>query len=110
MFHGVRTFKEVIKVKQVFPDAAVVKNLPAMQEMWVRSLGWEDALEEKRATHSCISCLENFRDRGAWLASPPAPCSPYSCKESDMTEHTHTHKVKLGQKGEIQIPIGLVTF
>ena len=32
MFHGVRTFKEVIKVKQVFPDAAVVKNLPAMQE------------------------------------------------------------------------------
>ena len=33
------------------------KNLPAMQEpqeMWVRSLGWEEALEESMATHSSI--------------------------------------------------------
>ena len=32
----------------------MVKNLPAMQETWVRSLGQEDALEEKMATHSSI--------------------------------------------------------
>ena len=35
----------------------MVKNLPAMQElqeMWVRSLGWEDSLEEEMATHSSI--------------------------------------------------------
>ena len=32
----------------------MVKNLPAMQETWVRSLGWEDPLEEDMATHSCI--------------------------------------------------------
>ena len=32
----------------------LVKNLPAMQEMWVRSLGWEDPLEEGMATHSSI--------------------------------------------------------
>jgi len=29
-----------------------VKNPPAMQETWVRSLGWEDPLEEGMATHS----------------------------------------------------------
>ena len=29
-----------------------VKNLPAMQETWVPSLGWEDPLEKERATHS----------------------------------------------------------
>ena len=32
----------------------MVKNLPAMQETWVQSLGWEDALEEGIATHSSI--------------------------------------------------------
>ena len=32
----------------------LVKNVPAMQETWVQSLGWEDALEKKKATHSSI--------------------------------------------------------
>ena len=32
----------------------VVKNLPAMQENWVRSLGWEDPLEKEMATHASI--------------------------------------------------------
>ena len=30
----------------------MVKNLPAMQETWVRSLGWEDLLKKGMATHS----------------------------------------------------------
>ena len=34
--------------------AQLVKNLPAMQETWVQSLGWEDPLEEGMATHSSI--------------------------------------------------------
>ena len=34
--------------------AQTVKNLPAMQETWVRSLGQEDPLQEKMATHSSI--------------------------------------------------------
>ena len=34
--------------------AQMVKNLPAMRETWVRSLGWEDPLEEGMATHSHI--------------------------------------------------------
>ena len=37
-----------------FPGGSVVKNLPAMQETWVRSLGQEDPLEEGMATHSNI--------------------------------------------------------
>ena len=32
----------------------LVKNLPAMWETWVRSLGWEDPLEKGKATHSSI--------------------------------------------------------
>ena len=32
----------------------MVKNLSAMQETWVRSLGWEDSLEKEMATHSSI--------------------------------------------------------
>ena len=44
-------------------------NLPAMQEMRVRSLAGEDPLEKRMATHSSISCLENFMDRGAWRAT-----------------------------------------
>ena len=49
--------------------AQLVKNPPAMRETWVRSLGWEDPQEEGMATHSSISCLKNFMDRGAWRAT-----------------------------------------
>ena len=34
--------------------AQTVKNLPAMRETWVQSLGWEDPLQEGMATHSSI--------------------------------------------------------
>ena len=34
--------------------AQLVKNLPSMQETWVRSLGWGDPLEKGKATHSSI--------------------------------------------------------
>ena len=32
----------------------LVKNLPAMRKIWVRSAGWEDPLEKEMATHSTI--------------------------------------------------------
>ena len=38
--------------------AQMVKNLPAMQETWVRSLGWEDPLEKEIATPSSILAWE----------------------------------------------------
>ena len=37
-----------------FVVAQLVKNLPAMQETWVGSLGWEDPLEKGKATHYSI--------------------------------------------------------
>ena len=37
-----------------FPGGSAVKNLPAIQETWVRSLGQEDPLEEEMASHSSI--------------------------------------------------------
>ena len=48
----------------------MVKNVPAMQESWVRSLGWEDPLEEGMAT--TLSGILAWRipwDRGAWQAT-----------------------------------------
>ena len=39
-----------------------------MQETWVQSLGWEDALEEGTATHSIILAWRIPMDRGAWRA------------------------------------------
>ena len=49
--------------------ALTVKNPPAMWETWVRSLGWEDPLEEGMATHSSILAWRIPMDRGAWQAT-----------------------------------------
>ena len=49
--------------------AQFVKNLPAMRETWVRSLGWEDPLEEGMANHSSILAWRIPMDRGAWRAA-----------------------------------------
>ena len=49
--------------------ALVVKNLPAMWETWVQSLGWEDPLEEVMENHSSILAWRIPVDRGAWRAT-----------------------------------------
>jgi len=49
--------------------AQTVKNLPAVFEVWVRSQGWEDPLEESMATHSSILAWRIPMDRGAWWAA-----------------------------------------
>ena len=46
--------------------AQMVKNPSAMQETWVRSLGWEDPLEEDVATHFSILAWRITMDREAW--------------------------------------------
>ena len=60
--------------------AQTVKNMPAMQETQVQSLGQEDPLEREIATHSQYSCLGNPMDRGACWATVQGVA-----KESDMT-------------------------
>ena len=63
----------------------MVKNLPARQEMWFSSLGWEDPLEEGMATHSRYSCLENPHGQRSLTGY-----SPWGHKESAMTERLST--------------------
>ena len=46
--------------------AQIVKNLPAIWEMWVQSLGLEDPLEKGMATHSSILAWRIPMDRRAW--------------------------------------------
>ena len=70
--------------------AQLVKNLPAVQETWVPSLGWEDPLEKGVATHSSIL---------AWRI----PWTVWSVghKELDTTErssHSHTQSMSLHKK------------
>ena len=55
--------------------AQLAKNLPAMQEISVRFLGWEDPLEEGMATHFCILI---------WRI--PTDTVPWGHKESDMSK------------------------
>ena len=59
----------------------MVKNLPAMQETWVQSLGWEDALEKEIDNPLQYFCLENSMEKGAW-----GGYSPWDCEELDTTE------------------------
>ena len=49
--------------------AQTVKTLPAMQEIQVRSLGWEDPLEEGMVAHSSILVWRICMDRGPWWAT-----------------------------------------
>jgi len=48
--------------------AQMVKNLPAVWETQVQSLGREDPLEKEMAAHQ-YSCLEHFMDIGSWQAT-----------------------------------------
>ena len=47
-----------LKLVSGFPGGSMVKNLPAKQETWVRSLGWEDPLQKEAATFSSILAWE----------------------------------------------------
>ena len=60
--------------------AQTVKNLPAMQETQVRSLGWEDLLEKVMVTHSSILAWRIPRTKSL------VGYSPWGRKELDATE------------------------
>ena len=71
--------------------AQMVKNLPAMQGTWVRSLGWEDPLEKTMATHSSILAW-----RIPWTEEPGGlplswGCSSWGCRvECDWATNIFT--------------------
>ena len=58
--------------------AQLVKNLPAMQDTQIQSLGWDDPLEKGKATHSSIL---------AWPGEFYGLYSPWGRKESDTTDN-----------------------
>ena len=68
-----------------FPGGLAVKNPPEMQEMWVQSLGGEDAQEKEMATHSTILAWEIL-----WTEEPGGLQS-MRLQESDMTERLNYH-------------------
>ena len=70
--------------------AQMVKNLPAVWETWVQSLGWEDPLEDDMATHSSILAWRIPMDRRGWWATV------HGVTESDMTEQLSTAQPILG--------------
>ena len=72
------------------------KNLPAMLETWVQSLGWEDPLEKRIATHSSILArripqtdgpgrLQSMRTKSVQLR--PSLCNPMDCSPLDSSVH-----------------------
>ena len=70
--------------------AQLVKNLPAVWETCIWSLGWEDLLEEGMATHSSILAWRIPMDRGAWQAA-----LPWGRKEWHTTEQLSTLKISV---------------
>ena len=69
--------------------AQTVKNLPAMQETQVKFQGWEDPLEKGMAIPTPVFLPGEFHVQKSLVGY-----SPWSCKESDMTErliHSHFH-------------------
>ena len=58
--------------------AQMIKNLAALQETQVESLGWEDLWQKGMATHSSILVY--------WPGEFHGLCSPWGCKELGMTE------------------------
>ena len=66
--------------------AQLVKNLSAMQEAWVQSVGWEDPLEKGKATHSSVREFHGLY-------------SPWGRKESDTTERLSLHSLRHGIHG-----------
>ena len=79
-----------------FPCGSVVVNPPAMQEMWVWSLGQEDPLEMETMTHSRILAWKIHR-RGTWQATVQRVANSWTQLSSilSLILYTHPHDPRL---------------
>ena len=75
--------------------AQMVKNLSAMRETWIRSLGWEDPREKEMTMHSSILAW-----RIPWTEEP-GKYSPWGCtkRRTQLTKHTAQHRVEAKVSG-----------
>ena len=85
-----------------YPGSSVIKNMLAMQETWVQSLGLEDPLEEGIATHSSILPRESHGQRNLEGGGPQGR------KEWDTTEATKQQQGELS--GSIEQEASCVLF
>ena len=69
--------------------AQTVENLPAMQETQFQSLGWEDLLEKRMATHSSILAWRIHGQRSL------AGFGPWGCKELETTKGLNTFTISV---------------
>ena len=85
--------------------AQTVKRLPAVQETWVRPLGWEDPLEKDMATRSrMLACKIPWTEE-------PGGCSPWGRQESDLTGRLESTRTPTTMKLTEQAPaISKVSF
>ena len=84
--------KAMTNLDMNFPVAHTVKNLLAIQETQVWSLGREDSLEKGMTTQLQYSCLENLMDRGAWWAIQSMGVQRTG--HDWVTKHTHRQHIK----------------
>ena len=69
----------------------MVKNLPAMQETWVQSLGWEDPLEREIATHSNLLAWRiPWTVHGGYSPGGLQSIESQALDMTEATEHAHT--------------------
>ena len=84
----------------------MVKNPPAVGETWVRSLGWEDSLEEGMATHSSILAWRIPKDRGAWWAKVHGVTKSWT-RLSTAQHHPYNLSLLIASFVEIELQYGL---
>ena len=84
---GKYTIKQIFFYSQGFPGGSAVKTLPAMQEIWVRSLGQKDPLEKDMETHSSILAW-----RIPWTEEPGRLqyIGVVKLDTTEATEHAHS--------------------
>ena len=83
--------------------AQMVKSLPAVQETWVQSLGWEDLPGEGNGNPLQDSCLENPMDRGAWWTT----IHGVTKSQTQLSNFTFTFDINVGAVNILVNSIGL---
>ena len=91
-----------------FPGGSAVKNLPAVQETWVQSLGQENP----RGGHGnplWYSCLENPMDRGAWQATFHRVTQSWTrLKRLNSSNSSRSESTSMGAGGVRRVCYGLL--
>ena len=81
--------------------AQTVKNSPALQETWVQSLGQEDPLEKRMATHSSILAWRTSMDRRTWRATVHGIAKSWTQLRNSIFTYRYIVNVWLEKKSKV---------